>query len=158
MARAHKVNNGAAFNTFDTPAMSMSATSISLNLIGMRAQSDFTITITATDDAGRTSTAVTSFRTPALPPTIPAIDVVMNDITRTAPGYLVLNMWEFSGEPIARIGAIGSAVVALDQEMQVVWYFNQKIVTDPQKIPGGNGNWVGLACTTRRSPPGPSTT
>ena len=135
-ASAHVVNLGAGANTFDTPRSSPS-TRTSIPLLGMRAQSDFTITVTATDASGNTATASVPFHTPALPPTFPPITVLTNDTTRTAPGYLVLDLWEFSGTPQARIGAQGSAVVALDADMQVVWYYDAVPLTDPEKVAGG---------------------
>jgi hypothetical protein len=138
IGEANIVNTGAPDNTVDTPLEPAAVTSHSIWLLGMRPSSSFDIAVSATDGAGRTSAVQTTYSTTSLPADFPPLSVVTNDPTKTQPGFLLLNVTEFTGTPVAEPdGVQGSYVVALDQDLAPVWYYRAPVI-DPEKLPNGD--------------------
>jgi hypothetical protein len=121
-ARVANVGDGGLSNSFDVPGSTTPTTTHTINVIGMRALSNFDVTVTATDSAWRASSRTVHFKTPALPAFIPPIQVVMNDPSKTSPGYTLFTLWEHTGNPAAA-NPPDCAILILDQDFQVVWYF-----------------------------------
>ena len=146
---AHLANTGAtaADNALDVPAELAPTTSHSLDLLGMRALSSFDVTVTATDPQGRASAVKAAWTTPALPSWIPAITPVLNNKAQTSPGYTMLSLLEFSGNPVASATGVGSGWIAVDSDFQVVWYYpgggldGEKLPNGDLVFPGLGGGW-----------------
>ncbi len=132
--------DGGASNSFAVGPTTGPSTSFSINILGMRAQSTFGITVTATDAASNVATGAATYTTGALPAVIPPITVVTSDPTKTSPGFTVMTIWKWDFSPVANIDYSASSLVALDPEGQVVWYYlpSNTYAMDPKKLPNGD--------------------
>jgi hypothetical protein len=131
-------SDGGAANSFTIGPTTTPATSYSLHVLGMRAQSHFVISVNARDAASRLATGATTFTTGALPAVIPPITVVTNDPTKTSPGFTLMPIWRWDGS-IASMDPARSPIVAVDAEGQVVWYYVPgAYVLATKKLPNGD--------------------
>lgn len=135
--------DGGASNTFTIGPTTGLATSYSLDVLGMRAQSSFLLTITAKDASSNMATGAATYATGPLPAFIPPITIVTNDPTKTSPGFTLMTIWAWDGSPAAGIDNALAGIVALDPEGQVVWYYypggtGNVFPTDPKKLPNGD--------------------
>lgn len=138
------LGDGGASNTFTIGPTTNATTSQSINILGMRSQSSFSIAVTAKDGSGNSAVGAASYATGTLPPAIPPITIVANDPTKTSPGFTMFTIWKWTGTPTANLDGPTSSIVALDPEGQVVWYYLQggpptaNTPTAPKKLPNGD--------------------
>jgi hypothetical protein len=110
-----------------------SAPTHEIPVVGMRAETDYTITVTAGE-----SEETLPFRTGALPDDLPPVSVEMADTARMAPGYTVFNAFPWAPVPPGTEPPDAGYVLAVDQDGEVVWY--QKLthqVLDVDTTPRG---------------------
>ncbi len=136
--------DGGSGNTFTIAPTTQLATSHSVNVLGMRANSAFDLKVTVTDAGSNVATGTVTFTTPALPAAIAPITVVTNDPTKTSPGYTLFTVWKWDLSPTANIDPATAQIVALDAQGQIVWYYlpaNPPVnsyPTAPKKLPNGD--------------------
>lgn len=107
---------------FDIPADAASATH-EIPVVGMRAESDYTIDVTATPNGGgKAATRTLTWTTGALPDDLPAVSVETLDKAKVQPGYTVFNAWTWDAVPAGEAPPDAGFVLAVDGEGQVVWY------------------------------------
>lgn len=88
-----------------------------LPVVGMRADSDYTIAVSA----GRTTNTF-PWKTGALPDDLPPVTAVTADAARMQPGYTVFNAFSWDGVPEGEAPPDAGFVLAVDEAGQVVWY------------------------------------
>ena len=86
-------------------------------VVGMRAESDYTITVTAGE-----TTETLEWTTGALPDDLPPISATVADPARMQPGYTVFNAWSWDPVPEGEAPSDAGYVIAVDGEGEVVWY------------------------------------
>ena len=107
---------------FEIPA-GEAATTHTVPVVGMRAESDYTITVHAEpEDGGDADEMTLDWTTGALPDDLPPVSVASADPDRMAPGVTVFNA--FAWDPVPEGTPPGDAgfILAVDEEGHVVWY------------------------------------
>ncbi len=96
------------------------ATSHSLVIAGLTADTAYDIAVRATDEAGNTSAHDDGFTTGPLPSGLPPVSVLSSDPSRTAEGFTVFNVFRWlSGE---NRPDTTSWIIVLDAQGRIVWY------------------------------------
>jgi arylsulfate sulfotransferase len=135
--------DGGAENTFTIAPSTQLATSHTVNVLGMRANSTFDMKVTATDGSSNVAMGTVSLTTEGLPAAIAPVTVVTNDSTKTSPGFTMFTVWTWDGAP-ANIQDSTAQILALDAHGQVVWYYlpshpdTGAYPTGPKKLPNGD--------------------
>lgn len=94
---------------------------LSLDLVGLRAERTYRITVDARAEDGVTvARATTEFTTGPLPDVLPEMDVAAADGTRMAPGLTMFDAgsWQTEGGR----GRVDPVLLMVDDEGEVVWY------------------------------------
>lgn len=97
------------------------ATTASLWIGGLRPESGYDVTVTATDASGNAASDTARIDTSALPDGFPPIHVRTADAASMAPGYTLFNVFRW-GAGENRPDSERSWLVALDASGSVVWY------------------------------------
>jgi hypothetical protein len=129
-------------HTVDVPVLGPAATQAEIPLVGLRAESTYTVTVTATDeDGGSVAADELEVTTGALPPDLPEIELVASDADQMAPGLTLFNVIkplpppedvEPGDEPN------GGLLMAVDETGEVVWYLSTPAAMgDVELVPGG---------------------
>lgn len=107
---------------FELPATE-SATEHRVPVVGMRAESDYTITVHAEPESGGAADERTlEWTTGALPSDLPPIEVAVADEERMAPGVTVLNAMPWAPDPEGEPPGPDGYVLAVDEAGEIVWY------------------------------------
>lgn len=117
------------------PETDEAGTSHEIPLVGMRAETTYTVTVTATDeDGGEDTSDPVEHTTGALPDALPALQFE-SDPERMAPGVTLFNLMEWGG---GMQRGPNDYVVAVDEEGEVVWYYESTLgATDVIATPRG---------------------
>lgn len=94
-----------------------SGSSHRIPVVGMRAESEYTITVSA----GGTEQTL-PWTTGALPADLPPVTAVAADAARMQPGYTVFNAFAWNGVPEGEAPPDAGFVLAVDGAGHVVWY------------------------------------
>lgn len=89
-------------------------------VLGLRAEADYELVLTALDDAGEeVGRGRARLSVGSLPESLPDLEVVQTDPARMAPGLTLFDVgqWDVQGK-----GRSAGALLALDEEGEVVWY------------------------------------
>jgi hypothetical protein len=98
-------------------------TSHEIPVVGMRAESDYTLTVTAEPDGGgEAATQTLDWTTGSLPDDLPAVTATVADTARTQPGYTVFNAFAWDAPPEGATTPDAGYVIAVDHEGEIVWY------------------------------------
>jgi hypothetical protein len=108
--------------SFEIPADDR-ATTHDIPVVGMRAQSKYTVTAHAASVRGGPATdRPIELTTGALPASLPPMKVTTSDAARMAPGYTVFNVMPFTPTPKGQPPADAGIIVVVDPSGAVVWY------------------------------------
>jgi hypothetical protein len=108
--------------SFEVPA-DASATEHTIPVVGMRATSDYTVTMHATAEAGGTTADRTlEITTGALPADLPPITVGAANGKAMAPGYTVFNAMPWAPVPKGQPNPDSGYIIVVDATGAVVWY------------------------------------
>lgn len=108
--------------SFEIPA-DASTTKHDIPVVGMRAQSTYTVTAHAASVKGGPATdRAMKVTTGALPANLPPMKVTTTDPARMAPGYTVFNVMSFTPQPKGQPPGDAGLIVVVDQSGAVVWY------------------------------------
>lgn len=120
------------------PSPEDSATAHEIPVVGLRADSDYELTLGATAEGKSSTERTESFTTGPLPSDLPEMYVVANDVDRRAPGYVLFDVTGVPPEDDPDATTWNYAI-ALDEEAEVVWY-HRAIggIGDIRQLPSGN--------------------
>jgi len=108
--------------SFEIPA-DVAATTHDIPVIGMRAESKYTVTAHAASVKGGPATdRPLQITTGSLPKALPPMKVTASEAARMAPGYTVFNVMPFTPTPKGQPPADAGIIVVVDQSGAVVWY------------------------------------
>ncbi|OIP37663.1 MAG: hypothetical protein AUK47_13235 [Deltaproteobacteria bacterium CG2_30_63_29] len=115
------------------------ATAFAVDLLGFRADSAYTVTISATDEAGNVGTDDTStFTTAPLPSDFPPLEVITAQSAAMAPGFTLFDVFRWVPTQQGPDGTYGLYLM-LDNEGEVVWYYHPSHrPEDIRRLPNGN--------------------
>ncbi|MCB0962411.1 MAG: aryl-sulfate sulfotransferase, partial [Acidimicrobiales bacterium] len=111
-------------------------------LLGLHAETDYDVAVTATTDAGETETLDLTFTSGSLPADLPHLDVTVSEPDAMAAGITLFNVrWWGDSETATCATAppddIG-LILGLDAAGEVVWYYRTRLqVTDVAPTPDG---------------------
>ncbi|MGM0556099.1 MAG: aryl-sulfate sulfotransferase [Myxococcota bacterium] len=127
-----------ADHTFSVESSGDLSDSHDLFIPGMRAETDYTITVTATNADGDTVDGdPVDFTTSALPDDFPPVEVTVNDAASVQRGITIFDVFRFAPDIDAEWGYL----VGVDEEGHVVWYYN--VGGQPQDVsPTSDGTLI----------------
>ena len=110
-------------HTVTTPWTAEPAQDHLLPLVGLRSDRTYDVRIEARLPDGEIDHIDSSFTTGTLPENIPDLEITI-DTDRSAPGVTVLEL-----NPVqAVLNGIGNPVIAVDDEGEVVWYYQSEVI------------------------------
>ena len=123
---------------FEIPAGD-SATTHDIPIIGMRAESKYTIAVhAAPPDGGAADDQVLDLTTGSLPADLPPITIATASEARMAPGYTVFNVMSFAPAPEGEPPGDAGFLAIVDNSGAVVWYVRLPLqVLDVDTTPRG---------------------
>ena len=111
-------------HTVITPWTAEPARDHLLPLVGLRSERTYDVEIEARLSDGETAFVETAFTTGALPNNIPDFTLTI-DADRSAPGVTILEL-----NPVqAVLNGIGNPIVGIDDEGEVVWYYQSSAIS-----------------------------
>ena len=111
-------------HTVITPWTAEPARDHLLPLVGLRSERTYDVEIEARLSDGETAFVGTAFTTGALPDNIPDFTLTI-DADRSAPGVTILEL-----NPVqAVLNGIGNPIVGIDDEGEVVWYYQSSAIS-----------------------------
>ncbi|MCZ6517756.1 MAG: aryl-sulfate sulfotransferase, partial [Gammaproteobacteria bacterium] len=103
-----------------------------LTVLGMRPDRTYTLNVTAhtLDGIILESTTTLQVTTPPLPANFPTISLLSGDPALMEPGYTLMDTGRKDGS--------AAFIVIVDDEAEVVWYFQTSSLTETERVPAGN--------------------
>ncbi|MCZ6911498.1 MAG: hypothetical protein O7F72_01700, partial [Proteobacteria bacterium] len=103
-----------------------------LTVLGMRPDRTYTLNVTAhtLDNIILESTTTLQVTTPPLPANFPTISLLSGDPALMEPGYTLMDTGRKDGS--------AAFIVIVDDEAEVVWYFQTSSLTETERLPAGN--------------------
>lgn len=117
----------------EVPRTARAATEHRIPVVGLRAETTYTLAVRAVDDAGAVvGDGRLRLTTGALPPYLPDLDVTVSRPGRMAPGVTLLDLQRW-GVTVPE-GQPNGSLVALDAEGEVVWYHANPLGTGDARL------------------------
>jgi hypothetical protein len=102
-----------------SPPPGMPTDTHSFGVVGMRAETEYEFTVSATDSDDHTGTSRTTFTTGALPSDFPPVEVTTADVDDIEPGYTLFTVSRWGSAGLDRPWGY---IVAVDESGEVIWY------------------------------------